>query len=498
MNVAYLDLLRGLLPETVVAATILLVLALDQFGFRARPMAWRWRVTAWISSLGCVAAILMVFAYPQAPINLMSGMLVLDSATQMLKQVMLGLAILTLLLSSDHPFSNHPGEFALLLLLATLGVMFLVSSEHLLMIFLSLELTSLSLYAMAALNNQERTSAEAALKYFLIGGVASAFLLYGLSLIYGLAGETSLPLVANAIAKHADDPLMQVALIMVVMGFGFKIAAAPFHLWAPDVYEGAPLPTAAFIASASKIASFFVLGKLLWIGFSTVPGASGWQAFVPGWSPVITVLALASMIWGNLAAIAQRKVRRLLAYSAVAHAGYAALALVAGSQQGYPALIYYVVTYAITTLGAFGVVAQVARSAGGDDLDCFNGLSQRAPVLSLCALVFLLSLAGIPPLAGFFGKFYVFTAAANSSPNPLGLLWLVFVALATSVVSFYYYLQVLKRVFVAQPASGSPEWTQALLTQIILVLLAALVIALGVFPSLLLDNITALDQLRLR
>jgi NADH-quinone oxidoreductase subunit N len=494
MNVAYLDLLRGLMPEAIVALAILAVLTLDQFGLKRWDMGFRWKAAAWASSVGCVAAILAVSLFPQPPMQVASGMLVLNPVTQMLKQVMLGLAILTLLLAADHPFSRHPGEFGLLLLLAALGVMFLVSSEHLLMVFIALELTSLSLYAMAALGNHERGSAEAALKYFLIGGVATAFLLYGLSLVYGLTGETNLPLVASALAARADDPLMLAALVMVIMGFGFKIAAAPFHVWAPDVYEGAPVPAAAFIASTSKIGSFFVLGKMLWIGFATVPGASGWQGYASGWHPVIAVIALASMVWGNLAAIAQHKVRRLLAYSAVAHAGYASLAFLADGKLGYPALIYYVVTYALATLGAFGAVAHVLRHAGGDDLERFDGLGQRAPILSLCLMVFLLSLAGVPPLAGFFGKFYVFTAAIKAGGDSLALLWLVLIGLAASVVSLYYYLQVLKRVYVSPPAIGAQDFSPAPVTQIVLVILALLVLLLGCFPSILLSQISPLES----
>jgi NADH-quinone oxidoreductase subunit N len=497
MMANYLEWLRGLMPEVIVTITALAVIALDQFGWHHRPAALRWRVGSMVASLGCLGAILWM-RQPLAPLNAMGGMLVIDPATQMLKAILLILTILTLLLSADCPFSRHPAEFILLLMLASLGLMFLISSEHLLMIFVSLELTSLSLYSLAALNNHERASAEASVKYFLFGGVATAFLLYGLSLIYGFTGETNLPSVAVALARRSDDPLVLTAMLMVVMGFGFKIAIAPFHLWAPDVYEGAPIPAAAFIASASKIASFFVIAKLMWVGFGTLPGAGGWRAFAPGWVPVLAVLALISMVWGNVAAITQNKVRRLLAYSAVAHAGYATLALLAGNRNGFAALLYYVITYAFTTLGAFSVVAMVNRRMGGDELRHFAGLGRRSPLLAICMMVFMLSLAGIPPLAGFFGKFYVFTAALKAGPKPLALLWLVLVALATSVVSFYYYLQVLKQIFVAPPDDHIPAWSPPPVTQVVLLLLTGLVVLLGVYPSLLIADLTPLDAFLVR
>jgi NADH-quinone oxidoreductase subunit N len=277
---------------------------------------------------------------------------------------------------------------------------------------------------------------------------------------------------------------------MVVAGFGFKVAAVPFHLWAPDAYEGAPTPSAAFIASGSKLASFFIFAKVMMIGFAGVEGSGAWRAMVSGWVPAVAVVAALSMVLGNLTAIVQRSVRRLIAYSAIAHAGYLLLAVAAHDREAMAALLYYAITYGLTTLGAFGVVALVEARAGDDRFSSFAGLSRRAPVASAAMLVFMLSLAGIPPLAGFFGKFYVFAAALKTGAPDLGLLWLVALAVATSAVSLYYYLQVLKQIYVVAPADAAAEAARSdappramPVTECALAVLALAVVLLGCFPN---------------
>ena len=221
-----------------------------------------------------------------------------------------------------------------------------------------------------------------------------------------LSGSINLLRIAEAIKGPSLDPLLAVAIVMIAIGFGFKVAAAPFHFWAPDVYEGAPTTSAALIASSSKVAGLVIFYQVMVVGFAGAEGSSTWGSYVPGWVPVIAFIAALSMVLGNLVAIMQTSVRRLLAYSAIAHVGYMLLALVSHTEQSFDALLYYALTYALTTIGAFGVVAVVEARTGGDNLSDFSGLSRRAPVLSFCMLIFLLSLAGIPPLAGFFGKFY--------------------------------------------------------------------------------------------
>src|SRR6266540_5465080 len=276
------------------------------------------------------------------------------------------LAFFTVCLVRSEKSLRHLGEYLAVILLATVGLMLLVGSEELLMIFIGLELLGLSLYVMAAFDKTDVRSAEAGLKYFLFGSTSSAFTLFGISLIYGMSGATGLAAISTKLATMSVQPLLAVGIVMTLVGFAFKIAAAPFHLWAPDAYQGAPVPSAAFIASGSKVASFVVLGKIVLIGFAPVHGSAGWHAMVAGWSPVLAALAALSIVIGNLVALAQSNVRRLLAYSAVAHAGYTLIGFVAGGRDGFSAALFYTTIYAITLIGAFGVVGVVRRETGGD------------------------------------------------------------------------------------------------------------------------------------
>ena len=284
---------------------------------------------------------------------------------------------------------------------------------------------------------------------------------------------------------------------MTLFGFAFKIAAAPFHLWAPDTYEAAPIPSAAFIASGSKVAAFVVLGKIVLVGFGPVQGSAAWHAMIAGWAPLLAALAALSIVIGNLVALAQTNLRRLLAYSAVAHAGYTLLGLVAGGRDGFSATLFYTTVYAFTLLGAFGVVALVRRETGGDDLKNFAGLASRSPLLAGCMAIFMLSLAGLPPLAGFFGKFYLFSAAMRVGDNH-GLLWLVALALFGSLISLYYYLLILKVIFLdenAEPVASLPrgrvEDGGDFLPRITLLFLAATVLVFGILPGILVSRILA-------
>ncbi len=494
MDTSYLSLLKLAVPETILAITVLVVLAADLIAMRDVEPHSRRSIGAMISCVGCVLSIVWMVAFP-AQGDFANGMLVVDPVTQFIKIAILVLTICTLLLSVDANFTPHSGEFFALVLLATLGMMFLASSEDVLMVFLSLELTSLSLYILTAFDKRNIKSAEAALKYFLFGGMAAAFTLFGLSLLYGLSGSTSFSGIAMAVSIPDLDPLLILALVMVVIGFGFKIAAVPFHLWAPDAYQGAPAPAAALIASGSKVASFFVLAKVMIIGFKGAEGIAAWHHYTPGWVPLLAVLAVTSMILGNLTALVQNSVRRLLAYSAIAHAGYMLLGILPGTAQSLGSLIYYATTYGLTTVGAFGVVAAVQGRAGGDSFADFAGLCRRAPVLSFCMMIFMLSLAGIPPLAGFFGKFYLFSAALNYDPQNLSFLWLVVVALAMSAVSLYYYLKVLKQIYVVDPPANTIHAPIPVLTQVVVVVIAILVVLLGSAPDLLVSRLDAAIQI---
>jgi NADH-quinone oxidoreductase subunit N len=441
-----------------------------------------------VFGIGCLAALVFLLD-PRVPMAVGGGMWLGDPVTRWLKLVILFLAFLTACLSLETRFTEHAGEYVVLVILAALGLMGLVGTEHLLMIFVCLELSSVSLYILTAMHHCRKESAEAALKYFFFGGVSAAFLLFGLSLVYGLTGELQLSRIAVLLSEKPPEPLLLVALVMGIMGFAFKVAAAPFHMWAPDAYEGAPVPTAAFIASASKIGGFIVLARVLMVGFAEAQGDSAWRHWAPGWAPVLAVLAVFSMLLGNLAALAQVRIRRLLAYSAIAHAGYVLVGLLAGNPQGVAAVVYYAVTYALTAMGAFAVVAVVREKTGGDTFEHWSGLSRRSPFLAFCMLVFLLSLAGIPPLAGFFGKFYLFLAALKAQPGSSGLLWLVVVALATSVVSLYYYLLLLKRIYGGEPDPDAAAIAALPSTRTALGFVAFFVFVLGACPEFLVGRL---------
>ncbi|HEV2577364.1 MAG TPA: NADH-quinone oxidoreductase subunit N [Acidobacteriaceae bacterium] len=481
--VSYTALLHLLLPEVIVVVTALLALAADLLISRTAPMRTRFTTGAVISAIGCLGAITQIVRDPQHA-NVFNGTLVINPGSQLVQIAILILTALIAVLSIESSFTSHVGEYFAVTLFATTGMMLLVSSENVLLIFLSLELLSLSLYVLAAFNKRSSHSAEAALKYFLFGGMSAAFLLFGLSLLYGLSNSTNLLQIARAIKSPPLDPLWAAAIVMIVLGLGFKVAAVPFHFWAPDVYEGAPSSSAALIASSAKVAGFVIFYQVMVIGFAGAGGSGDWKNYTPGWVPIVAVVAAMSMVLGNLVAITQTSVRRLLAYSAIAQAGYILLGLVSHTEQSFDALLYYAVTYALTVIGAFGAVAIVEEQLGGEKLSDFAGLSRRAPLLSFCMLIFMLSLAGIPPLAGFFGKFFLFASALAAGQHPLGLLWLVVLAIAMSTVSLYYYLQVLKRIYIAEPPSEANRIHVPIVSQLALCAIALSILLLGCAPNL--------------
>jgi NADH-quinone oxidoreductase subunit N len=481
----YSALFHLIVPEVIVIIAALTVLTVDLLFLRRMETRTRFAVGAVISCIGCLGAVICMLIAPQQA-NVFDGTLVVNPQTQLVQIALLVLTILVILMSIESTFTPHVGEYLALILFATTGMMFLVASQNILLIFISLELLSLSLYILTAFNKSSTQSAEAALKYFLFGGAAAAFTLFGLSLIYGLSGSTNLAQIAGAIKGSSLDPLLAVAIVMTVIGFGFKVAAVPFHFWAPDVYEGAPITSATLIASSAKVAGLVVFYQVMVIGFAGAEGSIAWRSHVPGWVPVIGFISALSIVLGNLVAIRQTRVRRLLAYSAIAHVGYMLLALVSHREQSFSALLYYTFTYALTTIGTFGVVAVVEAQTGSDELSDFSGLSRRAPVLSFCMLIFLLSLAGIPPLAGFFGKFYLFTSALTPEPKTLGLLWLVILAIAMSAVSLYYYLQVLKRIYISDPPANAGPIRTPIVSQIVICLIAFSIVLLGCAPNILL------------
>lgn len=503
---SYLDLFRATLPETALEIAALLVLVVDLGLLRRAATEARRTVAVLLGVLGCGAAMFAIALPAQGALKFGGDVLLASGGSTSAAQVgILALTELTLFLFIDEEFTEHVGEYVAVVLMAAAGGLVISAAQDLLVIFIGLELLSLGLYILTAFAKQSARSAEAAMKYYLFGGMSAAFLLFGFSYLYGLSGSTSLPKVVwgtYLASAHGGLPMLVVALVMVAAGLGFKVAAAPFHLWAPDTYEGAPAPAAAFVASVSKVASFALLITISTVAMhfmesfhfaheqvrvevhlsNTMPHMTVGIPVL--WYWVLLVLAVLSMVVGNLAALAQVSVRRLLAYSAVAHAGYILLGLAyfSYSPRSAQAILYYVLTYGLTTIGAFGAVAAVERATGSDRLDAFLGLHKRNGALAAVMLVLFLSLAGIPPLVGFWAKFNLFAAVlavGNASGWALGLVAL---AIAMSAVSLYYYLQVLKRAYVMQGVEEARIRVPAM-TMAVLVVIALAVLLLGVFPG---------------
>ncbi len=513
----YADLFRATLPETILEIAAVVVLIVDLAFLRKSAQQVRITSAAFFGIIGCAAAAWFLplglggLIGPDGALLLSTG-----GAAACAQMAILALTGLCLALLVETPFTRHVGEFVAVMLMSAAGGLIIAAAQDLIVIFIGLELLSLGLYILTAFAKKSAKSAEAAIKYYLFGAMSAAFLLFGFSYFYGLSGTTNLALIQDAIANSGPSPLFYIAWICVLAGLGFKVAAVPFHIWAPDTYEGAPAPAAAFIASVSKVASFALLitVSLSWLtpyvfGSAARSTVEAWLRDCyrtwPSLAIVLFVVSAGSMIVGNLAALAQVSVRRLLAYSAIAHAGYILLGVAThpvfrgqdnvlaffygdfvSTRRSVVAVLYYILTYGLTTIGAFGVVGVVERATGSDRMDSFLSLHKRNPALAAVLLVFFLSLAGIPPLVGFWAKFNLFAAvlAVGAGPVPFALVAL---AVAFSAVSLYYYLQVLKRAYVMPGPPGSDESPIRAhpVTMIVLVFIAAAVVVLGCFPSLL-------------
>lgn len=482
----YAGLVRSLLPELALALGALLVLALDLIAGRRRDPAERLRLSVSLGALALLTAAYLTADSVGAGAGF-GGVLAADVLAGMTRLGVLTLALFAVALLPGTSSLAHPAEYVAVTLFATIGFTLMAAAQQLLLVFLAIELASLSLYILAGFDKTRPESAEAGLKYFLFGGMAAAFLLFGFSLLYGLTGSIELSQIAVALERSPQPPLLSVALVMVLVAFGFKAAAAPFHLWAPDVYQGAPAPSAALIASASKLAGIAVFARLLWPGFGAAAGGFGLAGSRPGWLLPLALMAAASLLLGNLAALAQTNVRRLLAYSAIAHAGVMLLGVLVAGASGTGPVFYYAITYGLATVGAFGVIGAVERSGGGcQRISDLAGLHRRSPLLAGCLFVYLLSLAGIPPLAGFFAKFGVFAAALQIAgvASPLG--WLALLGVVMSAVALYYYLVVLKQALVQPPAPNAPRFSVSTDVAFTLTVAAAMVVLLGLFPSVIL------------
>jgi len=426
------------------------------------------RRTGAITALGLVVLVGAAFSLRLAG-SAGGGAFVFDRLARFAKRLFLVSTLIGVLASLSLPgevFRRRATEYYLLLLSSLLGMMVLASARDLILLFVAFELMSIPLYALAGFRKREPEAVEAALKFFLVGTVSSAVMAYGLSFVYGTAATTALPGVARAL--EGRPPLLVFGLLTVLAGFGFKIAAVPFHMWVPDTYEAASTPFVAWLSVAPKAAGFVALFRVFLEGVGDQ---------VTLWMPVIAALAAVTIVGGNLMALPQQNVKRLLAYSGIAHIGYMLVGLAAVSAAGTAMVLFYLVAYLFANMGAFLVVEVVARSEGTEHLNGFRGLAQRSPLLAVAMLLFLLSLGGIPFVAGFWAKLYVLWAAAEA-----GLYWLVLLGAVLTVVALFYYLVIARRMYIDPPVRPDP--IRLAPTMALCVIVCALgVVALGLAPS---------------
>ena len=475
-----------LLPEFIVTGVAFGVLTIDFF---LRP--GRKHVLAFVGAAGLAAALAVALILQRNTIaDLYDGLILFDGYTLLFRAVFLIMGIVAILSSVDYVKKNlsHPGEYYAILIFTVVGMMLMASSAELLTAYISLELLSFGLYVLVSFDRYNPKSNEGGTKYILLGAVSSALLLFGISQVFGLLGTTRFDEIADALTSAQGlSPGVVMGFVLIIAGLGFKVAAVPFHMWAPDAYEGAPIPITAYLAVASKAAAFALILRFFF------------QALMPAveeWQLVIVIMAALTMTVGNLVALAQTNMKRLLAYSSVGHVGYmlmgiAALAAVGpdGSVQLHVShlasngLMLHIVAYGVTNFAAFLCLAAFYNATGKDDITDLAGAARRSPFLSMVLTASLFSLAGLPFFAGFISKFYLFSAVAVQ-----GLLWLAGLAIFMSLISLYYYLQVIRQLYIEQPVDQTPIRLPRLTVGLLAVLLGGMVL-LGVYPAPLMDAI---------
>lgn len=428
------SMILAILPEILLLVLAGFVLAFDAFWSPERR-----RNLGWLTAGGIIFIMVasMLFARPDSQARLVfGGMVHQDWYGFAFKMLFLFGAAITAMFAMDYTELGKRGEFYVLLLISVIGMNFMASAGDIVMLYVAIETTSIPLYILAGFMRKDAKSTESGFKYLLFGALTSTVMLYGFSLLFGSTGSTSLYGLEELFATTGSLPIAMVvgSLVLILVGFGFKISAVPFHFWAPDVYEGAPTPVAGFLSTASKAAGFAVLLRVIFIIFTP---------FVQDyWPAILAGMSVATMTLGNLVALTQKNIKRLLAYSSIAHAGYILIGFVSWSILGMTSIVFYLIAYLVTNLAAFGAVTTVSRITGKDDIASYAGLSRRSPILALVMLVSFLSLAGMPPLGGFIAKIFVFAAAVQS-----GYIWLAFIGVINSIVGLYYYLTVLKVVY---------------------------------------------------
>jgi NADH-quinone oxidoreductase subunit N len=457
MNLPFPDL-TPVIPEIIMSLAAMALLLLDLLLRNKASLAY----------VGIGAAALTCVLLPASFGETFSGMFVSDAYSLRFKYIFLVNLVLSILISLKYiqrERADH-GEYYSLLLFATTGMMFMASASDFIVLYLGLELMALSTYILAGIKRHDIKSNEAAIKYFLLGAFSSAILLYGIALLYGQTATTNIYQIAEQLKLKETSPMVLLSMVLIIVSFSFKIAAAPFHMWAPDVYEGAPTSVTAFMSVGPKAAGFAVIGRVFYTTF---------QHLQADWTPILIFVAILTMAAGNILAVVQTNIKRMLAYSSIAHAGYMLLGVVAG-QQGVSAMITYLYIYAFMNIGAFAVVILLEK---GDEISDYEGLSKSHPVVAALMLVFMFSLTGIPPTAGFIGKFNLFMAVVNA-----GYTWAAVVAVMFSSISAYYYLRVVRNMYMkelpgeAQALSPSPSLGLALAVAVLMV------IAMGVVPSM--------------
>jgi NADH-quinone oxidoreductase subunit N len=457
-----------ILPEIVLTVGALLVLVADVL----MPPAMR-AARGWAALLAIGATAVSLAPFGSTHVEVAHGLLAVDRFALFFKIVFLLAAAITVLMSFHYldVESVAPGEYYFLILCATLGMMIMAGGIDLITIFIGLETMAVSFYILAGFIKPSQRSNEAAVKYFLLGAFSLGVLLYGMSLMYGLSGTTNLRVMAPLFAGQETDKRLLLAVVLVVAGVGFKIAAVPFHMWAPDVYEGAPTPVTAFLSVGSKAASFAMLLRIF---------VEGLPAMNADWRLLFEALAIVTMTVGNVAALTQSNVKRMLAYSSIAHAGYVLIGVVAGTPRGIEATLIYVFVYSFMQLGAFTVIVMLRRQdVIGDELKDFSGLYFRHPFAAFAMLLFMLSLGGIPPTAGFMGKFWLFGAAIDA-----GYVWLALIGVLNSAISLYYYIRIVVFMYVKDEALGSTPKAVPTLAVALGVAVAATIV-IGIYPPLL-------------
>jgi NADH-quinone oxidoreductase subunit N len=481
MDLAAVESLRYILPEIALVATILGIFIADLL-VRTKERLGEVALVGVAVSLFAVAG---TAAYDES--WLFSRMIVHDQFAVFFKVVFALAAFATVWMSlgSREVRRTYQGEYYGLLLSSTLGLYFMATATNLLMAYLSLEFVSLTSYVLTGFLRHNRRSGEASLKYLIYGGVASGTMIYGMSWIFGLTGSMDYATINQVLATGEPNQLaLFLALVLTLAGFGYKIAAVPFHMWAPDVYTGAPIPITAFLSVGSKAGGFALLVRFFYPGLSTVVGDGEWElAGGVEWPQLVLVLSMVTMTLGNLAALQQQNLKRLLAYSSIAHAGYILMGFVLLSDDGLRAMLFYVVTYYLMNIGAFLIVMIVANATGREDIDGYRGLAWRgAAVPAVAMAIFLFSLAGIPPLAGFIGKFYLFAAVIEKQ-----LYFLAIVGILNSVLSLYYYARIVRTMFLDMPAGGEAAVTVDRSNGLLLAPLAVLTVVLGVYWAPVID-----------